>query len=186
MQPRNDPIIFYKEESEPRFVATQTIKLLTEEEFKKDLKSESPCTLVTIFNALHSNLFGEFTGNLVDIKLDKQKLEPLIEEGIKLGTLCIRFLNLFVEKIGEGFWMKLLECSLKNASSSNFLALLDLPFSLSHSEPVLSYDQQNILNAKYKNEFNLLEFVIHQNNFDALKICLKLGTDVNKTEDILF
>jgi ankyrin repeat protein len=167
--------IFLKSQQKAEFIEIKSNEVIDNGAFVSLLANKLTCNLQTLLRGLKSSIFGSFNGDILHAKLKiDANLELIAKVIAKNDSLCLRFLKLFDRNFIEaaGF-----EC-LENDGCEGLLALLDFPL-MKNDEIKLNQKNKKLLNVEDENGENLLMAAIERENFEAFKILIKCGIDVN-------
>jgi hypothetical protein len=122
--------------------------------------------------ALDDESVEQFSGNLLNIKLDLDESKQLLINAAEKGkSLTIRFINLF--KIDfENEEIPLVE-SLNCQQFESFLSVLDLPFQEAEAEPMLDQKQREMLEKVDRDGNDILKIATEKNDVEVVKFLAK-------------
>lgn len=166
-------IIYFKEENERTFNKVDCSRAITREEFINETTLKTSCNLHLMLRALKSGLFGEFSGDLLEVTLKRDVDRFTFTNTFAANnSFCLRFLKLHHESFMGSFWYSWSEELLSSLSLNgiNSLAvLLDLPFDLVKDEVTL---REKLL---ANDESYVMLLAIQMKNFDAVKFLATNG-----------
>lgn len=148
------------------FSEVKNLTQLNLEEFMEKIESPNECTMSTIISGLKSNIFGQFSGSLLDVKLTVTDLTYQIVSIItKHNILCLRFLQLF--EVMKNSDMNHLPDAL-DSDVGCLLALLDASFNFdSDDKKIVSDRMQEIRTVVDNRGYNLLMVAVETTLIEA-------------------
>lgn len=166
---KNESTTYYKEALSEDFIQIRDFETTTLEKSVEEIEAKTGCNIYHFLQALKSNVFGSFNGNLLDTKIDKDNASHHVRAFMaKHNVLCARFFQLFLPNSKLQIHQIPMIESLQYAGVENFSAVLDLPFS---SDNVIDAVLQR---AQLKNsestEGDEIKFLV---NFWKAKFCKK-------------
>lgn len=173
---RDETMLLYYKENCKNFTEILVKPKITVDEFN----SENMCNMQLLVTALRSNLFGSFTGSLLDVRLDISiERSAALDKFACSNALCHRFLMLFSQHRLPR--LDTILASLTFNGDESFKALLDFPFD-SKNKLVKNKYQEDVLNSIDQAGRNLLMIAIELRNLPAVKLILRAGFDPNYSD----